>query len=167
VDCATEWLDLTMYILLNIYGLQKCVREFGDISADMPREERKVHPDSFILEYISTLHRGENLNRERGGKERSPPDNRVTKRRVLVVYGEGDSNAWNTPLMDSITDTIKNLSSKDYSKESIDLKKDDTDTSASNETISQLSQDLAFLRKDFNDYIQLTNKNPNEENTSF
>jgi len=81
-DRATEWLDLTMNTLLNIYGLKKCVRLFGAIAVDMPREETKVCPDSFILDYISTLHIGEHLNRERGVKERAPPDNRVTKRRV-------------------------------------------------------------------------------------
>jgi len=80
-----------------------------------------------------------------------------------VVYGEGDPNAWNTLLMDSITDTSKNY----YSKEGIDLRKEDTDTSISTDTISQLSQDLTFLRKDFNDSIQLTNKKCNEENTVF
>jgi len=74
-DRAIEWLDLTMNTLLNIYGLQKCVRLFGAIAADMPREETKVRPDSFILDYISTLHIGESLNRERGSKERPPPDN--------------------------------------------------------------------------------------------
>jgi len=84
-----------------------------------------------------------------------------------VVYSEGDSNAWNTPLMDLTTDTIKNSSSKDYSKESIDLTKEDADNSASTKTISQLSQDLDFSRKNFNDSIQLTNKKRNEENTSF
>jgi len=65
--------------------------------------------------------------------------------------------------MDSITDTSKNY----YSKEGIDLRKEDTDTSISTDTISQLSQDLTFLRKDFNDSIQLTNKKCNEENTVF
>jgi len=84
-----------------------------------------------------------------------------------LVYGESDSNDWNTPLMDSITETTKNLSSKDSSKENIDLTKEDTDTFASNDTISQLSQDLAFLRKDFNNSIQLTNKKRDEDNTFF
>jgi len=84
-----------------------------------------------------------------------------------VVYGKSDSNAWNKPLMDSITETITNLSSKDSSKEIIYITKEDTDTSASHDTISQLSQDLAFSRKDFNDSIQLTNKKRDEENTSF
>jgi len=37
-DRAVEWLDLMMNTLLNIYGLQKCVRVFGAIDADMPRE---------------------------------------------------------------------------------------------------------------------------------
>jgi len=84
-----------------------------------------------------------------------------------VVYSESDSNAWNTLLMDSITETTKNSSSKDSSKESIDLTNEDNGTFSSNDTISQLSQDLAFLRKDFNDSIQLTNKKRNEDNTSF
>ena len=59
----------------------------------------------------------------------------MTKRRLLVVYCKGDSNAWNTSLMDSITDTVNNSSLKDYSKEIIDLMKEDTDTS-STDTIS-------------------------------
>jgi len=69
--------------------------------------------------------------------------------------------------MDSIIETTKNSSLKDFSKESIDLMKEDTDTSTSNDTISQLFQDIAFLRKDFNDSIQLTNKKRDEENTFF
>ena len=97
-DRAAEWLDLTMNTLLNIYGLQKLVRVFGDIAADIPREETKVCPNSFILDYISRLHIGKHGNRERGGKERVPPDNRVTKWRALVVYGESGSDAWNTRL---------------------------------------------------------------------
>jgi len=153
---------ITQYIWIT-----KRVKAFGNILADMPREETKVRPDSFILDYISTLRIGENLDKERGSKERSPPDNRVTTRRALVVYGKGDSNAWNTPLMDSITDTINNSSSKEYSKKIIDLMKEGTDTSASTDTISQLLQDLAFLRKEFNDSIQLTNKKRDEENASF
>ena len=64
VDCAAEWLDLTMSTLLNIYGLQKCVRVFGAIAANIPREETKVCPESFILDFISTLHIGKTLNRE-------------------------------------------------------------------------------------------------------
>jgi len=51
--------------------------------------------------------------------------------------------------------------------ERIDLTKDATETTASSDTISQISQDLAFLRKEFNDSIQLTNKNRDNENTAF
>jgi len=65
-DHASEWLDRTMNTLLNIYGLQKCVRAFGDILADISREETKVRPNSFILDYVSTLHICENLDKERG-----------------------------------------------------------------------------------------------------
>lgn len=36
-----------------------------------------------------------------------------------------------------------------------------------NDTISQLSQDLVFLQKEFNEYIQLTNKKRDDDNTSF
>jgi len=115
----------------------------------MPREETIVRPDSFILDYINTLDIGTNLNRERGGKERSPPDNIVTKRRALVVNEESDSNAWNTPLIDSNSDSTTNTKLK----ESIYLTKEDSQTSASIDTISKLSQDLAFLRKEFNDSI--------------
>ena len=87
-----EWLDETMNSLLNIYGLQKFARVFGSITAEMPREETKVRPDSFIMDYITTLDIGENLNRERGGKERAPPDTRSPKKRALVVYGDGATN---------------------------------------------------------------------------
>ena len=59
------------------------------------------------------------------------------------------------------------MSSKDYLKESIDLTKEDYDTSASTDTTSQLLQDFAFLRKDLNDSNQLANKKRNEENNSF
>ena len=93
----------------------------------MPKEENKVRPDSFIMDYISTLDIGDNLNRERGGKERAPPEHRSPKRRALVVYGDVSTNAWNTPLLDEPT-TVNSLSS---SKMSIDLTKDDTATSAS------------------------------------
>merc|ERR1740124_778138 len=99
-DRANEWLDTTMNTLLHIYGIHKCVRVFGSPVNEMPREETKVRPDSFIMDYISTLQIDKNLNRERGGKERAPPDNRPAKKRALVVYGNSNSNAWNTPLMD-------------------------------------------------------------------
>ena len=157
-----EWLEETMNSLLNIYGIKKCAHVFGSILEEMPREETKVRPDSFIMDYITTLEIGDNLNKERGGKERAPPENRSPKRRALVVYGDGSSNAWNTTLFDSTTGN--KIAS---SKTSIDLTKDDTDTSASTDTISQLSQDLAFLRKDFNESIQLTNKKRDEENDTF
>lgn len=49
----------------------------------------------------------------------------------------------------------------------LDLTKDDTQTSASTDTISQFSQDLVLLRKDFNESIQLTNKKRDDENTTF
>ena len=158
-----EWLDETMNSLLNIYGLKKCARVFGSSSEEMPREENKVRPDSFIMDYISTLDIGDNLNRERGGKERAPPENRSPKRRALVVYGEGSINAWNTPLLEDPTTVNFTVASKP----SIDLTKDDTATSVSTDTISQLSQDLAFLRKDFNESIELTNKKRDDENATF
>ena len=138
-----EWLDETMNSLLNIYGLQKCARVFGSNNAEMPREETKVRPDSFIMDYITTLDIGKNLNGERGVKERALPDTRSTKKQALVVYGDGDSNAWNTPLLEDTT-TVNTPTS---SETSIDITKEDTATSALNDTISQLSQDLAFLRK--------------------
>ena len=130
-DRAAGWLDNTMNTLLTTHGLKKCVETFGSISGEMPREETKVRPDSFILDYISTLDIGDNLNRERGGKERSPPDNRVTKRRALVVYDDGNNSAWNTPLIDAAPDFTKNTKST----ESIDLTKDESQTSASTDTI--------------------------------
>jgi len=151
-----------MNTLLHIYGIHKCVRVFGSPVNEMPREETKVRPDSFIMDYISTLQIDKNLNRERGGKERAPPDNRPAKKRALVVYGGTTSNAWNTPLMDKI-DEATNTSTPG---KRIDLTKDDTETTASTDKISQLSQDLAFLRKEFNDSIQLTNKNRDDENTA-
>ena len=92
-DRAAEWLNNTMNTLLNIYGLKKCARVFGSNLEEMPREETKVRPDSFILDYISTLQIDKNLNSERGGKERAPPDNRPAKKKALVVYGDSNSNA--------------------------------------------------------------------------
>lgn len=67
------------------------------------------------------------------------------KKRALAVYGDenGEDNAWNIPL-------IPNNSS-------FDLTKDDNGTTASTDTISQLTQDLPFLRKDFNESIKITN----------
>ena len=162
-NTAMEWLEDTMNSLLNIYGLRKCARVFGSSIEEMPREETKVRPDSFIMDYISTLEIGDNLNREMGGKERAPPENRSPKRRALVVYGEGSINAWNTPLLEETTTVNSTVSSK----LSIDLTKDDTTKSTSTDTISQLSQDLAFLRKDFNESIELTNKKRDDENATF
>ena len=49
---AKEWLDTTMNHLLNKYGVQTCVRVFGSKVEEMPREESKVRPDSYIMEYI-------------------------------------------------------------------------------------------------------------------
>ena len=162
-DRAREWLDKIMNTLVNMYGTNKCVQVFGSNAQEMPREETKVHPDSFIMDYISTLQIEKNSNRERGDKERSPPDNRPVKKRALVVYGNSNLNAWNTPLMDKIDEstTISTPSKR------IDLTKHEAETSVSLDTISQLSQDLVFLRKEFNDSIQLTNKNRDNENTAF
>jgi len=162
-NSAEEWLDSTMTHLLNLYGIYKCVRVFGSKSEQMPRGNTKVRPDSFILDYIHTLQIGKNLDRERGGKERVPPDNRPAKKRALVVYGDSGSNAWNIPLMDNNSDSSQIIPPK----ESIDLMKGDNDTTASNYTISQLTQDLAFLRKDFNESIHITNKKSDEESASF
>ena len=138
-----EWLDMTMNTLLNIYGLQKCVSIFGSKMADIPREETEVQLDSFIMDNINTLNIGENLNMERGVKEMSPPDTRNMKRRALVVYGDSNFNAWNTPVFDAPTTST----TQNSSKVSINLTKHDTSTSESNDTISQLSQALVFLQK--------------------
>jgi len=89
-DQAAEWLDSTMNGLLNKYGLLNCTRAFGSNIEETPREETKVRPDSFILDYISALHIEQNLNREREGKERSPPDTHPKKRRALVVYTDSE-----------------------------------------------------------------------------
>jgi len=75
-DRATEWLDETMNSLPNMYGLQKCARVFGSKNAEMPKEETKVRPDSFIMDYITTLDIGESLKKEKREKERVPPDTR-------------------------------------------------------------------------------------------
>ena len=76
---AAEWLGNTMNHLLNIHGISTCARLFGSNVDQILREETKVRPDSFILDYISTLHIGQHLNRGREGKERSPPDTQPKK----------------------------------------------------------------------------------------
>lgn len=129
----------------------------------MPRKDTKVRPDSFIMDYVSTLQIYKNLNGEMGGKERALSDNRLAKNRTLVVYVDTNSNTWNTPLMDKIDEATTTYTSG----ERIDLTKDETETTTSTDTISQLSHDLAFLRKEFNDSIQITNKNRDDENTAF
>ena len=97
---AVEWLDNTMNHISNTHGISTCARVFGSNVDEIPREETKVRPDSFILDYISTLRIGQNLNREREGRERSTPDTHPKKRRSLVVYGDSKSNAWDTPIME-------------------------------------------------------------------
>ena len=57
--------------------------------------------------------------------------------------------------------------SKSEQTERKDLIKEDNDMTASTDTISQLTQDLDFLRKDFNEYIQIINTKSYEENTEF
>jgi len=155
VKRAEERLDATMDHLLNKYGVQHCVRVFGSKVKEMPMEESKVRSDSYIMEYIQTLDIGINLHREREreGKERSPPKNHPAKKRALIVYGkeEGDHNAWNIPLIP--TNNKKNLQELTLT-ETFDLTKDENETTASTETISQLSQYLFFFRKDFNESIK-------------
>jgi len=53
------------------------------------------------MEYIQTFKIGEGygINRTQEGKERSPPDICPVKKIALVIYGKGNTNAWNTPLM--------------------------------------------------------------------
>ena len=137
-------MDSTMNLLLNKYGLQECVRAFGSKTDEIPREESKIRPDSFIMEYIQTLHLGDGLNRVREGKERALPDNRPAKKRALIIYGEGDSNAWNTSLLGN--EDLGKESNSDQT-ERIDLTKEDNGTTASTDTISQLTQYLDFLQK--------------------
>jgi len=55
---AAEWLDTMMNHFLNKYGISTCVCVFGSNVDKMPREETKVRPDLFILDYISTLQIG-------------------------------------------------------------------------------------------------------------
>jgi len=78
-----------------------------------------------------------------------------------VAYGASNSNAWNTPFIGTNTDSATTPTST----ASIDLTKEDNDATSSTDTISQISQDLTFLRKEFNDSIQLTNKKRDDENT--
>ena len=97
---AAEWLDNTMIHLLNTHWRSNCAHVFGLNVDEMPRNETKVRLHSFILDYISTLHIVQNLNRENEGKERSPPNTQPKNMRVLVVYGDNKSYAWDTPLME-------------------------------------------------------------------
>ena len=94
------------------------------------------------MDYIQTLNigDGEGLNRVREGKERAPPDIRPAKKRALVIYGKGDTNAWDTPLLGD-NETTNNTKEPAHRS---DLTKDGSETSASTDTISQLTQDLAF-----------------------
>jgi len=49
------------------------------------------------MDYIKTLQIGKHLEREKEDKERVLQDNWPAKKRTLVVYGDGGSNAWDTP----------------------------------------------------------------------
>jgi len=145
VKRAEERLDATMDHLLNKYGVQHCVRVFGSKVKEMPMEESKVRSDSYIMEYIQTLDIGINLHREkeREGKEKSPPVNRPAKKRSLIAYGEeeGDHNVWNIPLVP--TNKNKNLQELTPT-ETFNLMKDENETTASTERIPQLNQNLFF-----------------------
>ena len=102
------------------------------------------------------------MDRER--EENPPsPENIPTKIRALVVYGTGESKAWDTPLINKDGGNSPICPSQVR----LDLTKGDKETSESTNTISQLTQDLAFLRKDFNDSIQSNNNKRDEENVSF
>jgi len=100
------------------------------------------------MTYIQTLDIDTNLRREREreGKERSPPKTHLAKKRALMVYSEkeGDHDYWNIPLIP--TNNKKNLHEL-APTETFNLTKDENETIASTETISQLSQDLFFLEK--------------------
>lgn len=56
---AEGWLDLTMNHLLHRFGIFKCVSIFRAKNEEIPREESKVRPDSFIMDYIQMLNIGE------------------------------------------------------------------------------------------------------------
>lgn len=49
----------------------------------------------------------------------------------------------------------------------IDLTKDDNETSTLTYSISQLTQDLVFLHKEFNKSIRISNTKIDEKNTEF
>ena len=80
------------------------------------------------------------------------------------MYGGGGSNAWNTLLMDN----DKKVVTQGFTpRDNVDLTKDDYETANSTDTISQLTQDLVFLRKDFNKSIKDTNEKRDGENAAF
>ena len=139
--------------LLQEHGIHKCLRVFGSTNEEMSREETKIKPEFFILDYIHTLNLGSNLNKERERKIDPPPENRPTKERALVMYRTGDYNVWDTLLIDNDGENTPISPSQIR----IDLTKGDNETSETTDKISQLNQDLVFLRKDFNDSIQSNN----------
>ena len=80
------------------------------------------------------------------------------------MYGDDGSNTSNIPLM---TNEQKWVTQECTPKESVDLTNDDYETADSTDTISQLTQDLVFLRKGFNESIKDTNEKWDRENATF
>ena len=58
---AEEWLDATMNKLLQEHDIHEYLRVFRSTNEEMPREETKLQPDSFILDCVQTLILGQNL----------------------------------------------------------------------------------------------------------
>lgn len=116
------------------------------------------------MDYIQTLQTVEILKCEREGKKRAPLDSRLAKKRALVIYSNGVSNAWKFPLMEKYDNEVLHSLP---SKVSVDLTKDDNTTTALTDTISKLTQDLVFSRKNVNESINITNAKRDEENTIF
>ena len=101
----------TLYYFLQTYSRKKCLAVFGTGGKEIPRSETKVRLNSFINNYISMMGISDNPSLGKGGKESDCPLARSKKKRVLLVFGGGYSkNAWNTPLLDSLTAVIPNES---------------------------------------------------------
>ena len=83
---------------------------------------------------------------------------------VVYRYVDSDNNTRNLPL---IPNDKKNKAKASIPNKSVDLTKDDKYMTASTDKISKLTQELAFLRKEFNESIKIKNDKIDVKNILF
>ena len=102
---AERWLDNTFNYFLQSYGAKMCAKAFnkGDESA-LPRREERQKVTTFMSSYIKSLNLQSSIQTEESVNLQPPK--RKSKKRAMVVYGDGDDNVWMHVSMHVLTSAL-------------------------------------------------------------